>query len=673
MIAERTREVESTHTKRPYTRWLIPRFESLGSVVWLSIGTLTLLAAGFIIGLGSALLLAGTWLLSVGISRVSPWLGIPTSWAIAIVSEMTVVLLMSASVALVSPHTHGAAVNLSILSAPIFIAAALLIIAARMGRRAVKSRVFFDRIAVIVSATVVTALAGLSVRGTSYGVAWAMSGDARNHLLIMRATLFNGGITVDQLRSYPAGFNALAAVVSGSTSRADLSNGELLVHDIHALVGVYAVLVIAVACMVVAVLSAFITRSALLRGRSGITTSIVLLIAAMTAVSPLVLGTTLVDGFFSAYGALALSLASIAIALKALDREIRSPLPYAFLAPGALVLFVSWPILAIIPIALATFVAFVDCTRLIRERSAIEVKPRSLVRWLPHSLPMLSALAICVVTLQNLSKLKASFSLSGSTTPPNIWALPIIALISVSLALISSKTHRTFMLAVVWTIVVGTGVVLWLMHVPGGWQDLRWSYYSHKTLWLLVSSLIWVPFVPLIYIADRVIVAGREDRHVRNAISLGLAALAVIAGMSITTTAAEPLSKAAAGWQQPTAEVMSRVLTVADDNRAFVLWDVSDQGDDRLGNFWAAFTWTTTPTGLYQADPAMLPGGFAYWAYFYTEQIQDLCKVVNAYPEITVVTGTSGTLAQLNRSCGAGPYQVEVVAPITADSGGPSD
>lgn len=632
---------------------------SRGAAILLAAGLLTLIAAVFVIGIGAALLLAGTWVLSTGTSRLLPQRSAAAAWAIALICELSIVLSLSAVAAWISPHPQPPIINLGILLAPVLVGVVLIVIAIRSQRGAAGASLFFDRIAVMIAASVVLGVAALRSRGASYDIAWAMSGDARNHLLIVRASLFNGGLTVEQIRSYPAAFNAVAALVAGSTPRSPLSSGDLMLHDMRALAGVYLVLVIALACMIVAALASFISRRTSTQGASAVSMSLLLMVAASASASASVLGTALRDGSFSAYGGLAISLASVVIAMSALASRSRGPLIFAFLAPAIVLLFVSWTILAVIPVALAVAVIATFIVRSRRRNAPSAQGGARAGQLLLLALPLLAAAGIAAVTLVNLARLEASFRLTGSIASPNIWLLPIIALVLVGIAIVVPGIDRTLVIAMLVAVLIGVVTVVWLAHLPAGWRELTATYYSQKTLWLVAATLVWVPFLPLVLVADRVTARARA---IPVAVALSVASLAVVLGLSAATSVSQPVMQAVAGWQEPTARTITTVAKEADIHPSFVLWDYSPTGDDRLGNFWAALAWTTTESGQYKKTPAPLSGGLAYWAYFETgQQVQQLCPLVADYPAITVVTRSSDVPAELRQTCGASSYNVDVV------------
>ena len=627
---------------------------------WLAIGLLTLVAAVFVLGLGATLLLTGAWVLAVGLSRTIPRISVPASWAFAAVCEATIVLSLSGLCSLISRREQPPAVNIAILAAPILVGAVLAITASRRRRGRPAHGPFFDRIAILVAAIAVAAAGVLGARGASFGIAWAMSGDARNHLMIMRASIFNGGITVDQVRAYPAALNAIAGIISGSTSRAGLPSGELLLHDTRALAATYVLLGITVACMIVAAIAAFIPAKQPLRGAASVAATLVLLVAAGAAVSPLLLGTALVDGSFSAYGGLAIALASIVIALSALQDDELSVVKYVFLAPASLILFVTWTLLAVVSVGLIVVLAIGHLIWSVRHRGTTPRSGQRVLRAVLFGLPIVCVLVIAGAILINLHRLDEAFRFSGSINPVNVWLLPILASLLVVTAITAPPPHRRFAIAGLGVIALSIGVVLWLMHLPHGWRDLTPSYYSQKTLWLVVSAFVWVPFMPVLRLFTK---EESSSAKGRNAVAAGLASLTILVTLSAMTTVPEPISQAVEGWSQPSAEVITRVAQEADVRPSFVLWNYAAAGDDRLGNFWSALAWTTTTSGSYKVSPSDIPGGFAYWAYFESGQIDQLCKLVTAYPRITVVTSSLDTRTQLVASCGSGQYDIDLVAP----------
>ena len=152
--------------------------------------------------------------------------------------------------------------------------------------------------------------------GENYGVAWAMSGDARNEVFIMRSILMDGGLTVHQLRAYPAVIDNLMALISGAGGRAGLLPGADL-HDARAVATVYTLAGIAVALMLISTLFELLPstlRSSPVRLPLG--AFVVFFACAITSASPLVLGTALSGGFVDAYASLPVIIGGLVLVFR---------------------------------------------------------------------------------------------------------------------------------------------------------------------------------------------------------------------------------------------------------------------------------------------------------------------------------------------------------------------
>src|SRR5438105_2526044 len=201
------------------------------------------------LGLPATLLLVGGWLLATALSRL-PGLDGPVSWAAAVIVEVGLVSLASTALAAVLGHEHGRLPTLCLLALPALTGAAGVVVSRK---RATGAPSRWLMAAAVTSAGLSLPLL-LSTRGPNVRLAWAASGDARNHVLIMREVMGEGGLTLHELRNYPVLIDNLAGLLSAAGGRTGLQPGRLLLHDIDALVATYVVSGIAVALLIVSAL-----------------------------------------------------------------------------------------------------------------------------------------------------------------------------------------------------------------------------------------------------------------------------------------------------------------------------------------------------------------------------------------------------------------------------------
>ena len=616
--------------------------------MWAASGTAAVVLAVLTVGVPGALILVGAWLLAAALGRAVPKVSGTVSWAAAIVLQAVLLTGLSAAVALASPRPHGRLVNLAVLAGPVVLGlAAWLIVCARDGQRQVPR--YRSRSGLAIA----TIIAGLGLtryvasRGTDYGVAWAMGGDARNHILITRSLLTDGGLTARELRAYPAIVNNVIALISGAGGRSGLPPGQLMLHDARALAATYVLAGIAVALMLVAALIELLPRALARDSRLPPSVVVILFACAVTSASPLLLGTGLDGGFVTAYAALPIAIASIVLALRFCSEP--SPVTFALLGPATTVLLFAWSPLAVVPIVLLVLVTLVGLTRF-RRVAGGSGRRAPTWDWVAAAVVSLGALLITLGAIAvGWSRLRAQFSTTGSITTPQSRVMLLLGLVALAASLAARGRARRLQLVVPLVVAVAGGItVRWLASLS---SSAALSYYAAKSLWLFASCLVWVAFAPaLLLVTDEHRAECRSGKaEVARVVQAAAWSGVALIVLGFTTTVTDPLPAARTGWEQPAARTVAETVAAADKYRDFVLWEWSP-GHDRLGNFWAALAWDSTPSGTFV--PHSLPfGSLAAWAYVETGAISNLCTVVRAVPHIAVITRNPNLASQLRKAC----------------------
>jgi hypothetical protein len=634
---------------------------------WVVSGLAAVALALITIGLPATLVLAGGWLLAVGLGRAVLGITSPASWAAAVVVEVVVLSGISGLVALVSPRPHDRVVDLAILATPALLGVVLWIATAFSNpQRRIATPGALVGIALTVVFVGLGTVRWVASLGRDYGVAWAMSGDSRNEVFTMRSILAGGGLTVHQLRAYPAVVDNLMALISAAGGRTGLRPGDLMLHDAQAVASTYVLAGIAVALLLVAALIELLPGAA----RSSPTqvplgTLVVLSACAITSASPLVLGTALNGGFVDAYATLPVVISALVVALRFCSEP--SPLPLAVLGLATIVTLFSWSILAIAPGALVVFVAVLALRQSTRERSPW----RASWPWIGAGIVGMGGLLVTIgVVVSQRDRLRAQFVVPGAIITPQTRLIDILGLLALGLALTGRDRVRWLQMGASLVVVIAGVITLrWLISLPQ--SGTAWTYYAVKTLWLTVSALIWLGFAPVLLaiIARSTASSGRRWRtetvSVVGAASWSGVVLIII---GFGTTATDPLPMARAGWDQPSAAVVAEVVAAANTYPRFVLWQWADIGNERLGNFWASLAWDSTPDGTLIPYPPGLPGGLELWAYFETGSMSQLCTVVKAVPDITVITANSHLPSQLQPVCPRAVAKIVVVPGPSAGS-----
>ena len=638
----------------------ISRESLVGNVKWqrVAVGVVAIFSAIlalFAVGLEGTIVVGSAWLLAAAAGRVDSRLDGAVSWAIAVVAEFGTLFALSATVSMLSPHLHSRWVNLVTLCIPGLLAGAVLLVRRKTPQDG-EPHPRTWRVAASIQALALGVALWVATRRPNNGIAWAMSGDARIHVSLMRDILDSGGVTVSALKAVPVSVNAFMALISGAGDRGG-SVGDLMAHDARALATTYVLAGIATALMLAGALLEVLPSPARRAPRIG-AVWVVLLAVASLAASPFVLGMALADGFVTTYGALPVALAAIVLTLRVHAGPPHAILPLLLvaLAAATLLTFVSWTVLVVVPAA-TLVLTLVVAARALRScgRSAAPGRPsRRYAEWFAIAVGFATLLSLVVVIGSFWSELSVRLaSLGGSARHPFVFMPVALGLLALSFALSGGDAVLRRQMRVPLAVSAVSGItLLWLVYLPG--LGVTWTYYALKVSWITCASLFWVPFVPLVrWAAGAGRVGSRADPG-RVAVWIGAAAVSVCVGILLgsATTAPEPLVNAADGWTQPSAPIVTEAMKAADETRPFVFWEWSDPGNDRLGNFWAYLAWGTRPE--YREIPG-LDGGFNQWTYFYQWQMSDLCTLTHAVPLIVVHTEDHQLDGKVSQTCPAGP------------------
>lgn len=614
-----------------------------------------------VVGAAGTAVLAGGWLLACAVGRLVPALSGPPAWAVGVLGEVALVVGLSTVLGTVGMGRYPALVQSAVLAVPVAIGVVLVAVSWRSsGRRRPGAVPLPSRwpVALLVTAGGLAGFAVLGLLGRYFDVAWAMGGDARNHARMARELLGDGGMTLEFLRSAPAGANAFTAILAGAGGR-DVAAGHLLLDDANALADTYVLAAIAVAAMLAAAVLESLPRAAR-AARLTLPTAGVALIAGAGAVTPLLLGTTLADGFMSAYVVIALVLATLVLGLRAMAEPRALPIAVPVLVVATGLTLATWPVIVVLPMALLVLVAVLPAA------PADGPGPGPRLVLAVRVLAGVSVVGFAGVLVLSWASLRNAFGLSGAITPPASWLLPALLLMAAAVALApwahvttpgpdDESASRRRVLAV--PVVVGAvgAVTVVALRVLADGPGLGWSYYAFKTSWLVACCLVWVPLVPLAAAAARWTTpdSGAVARRLTavRAAGVAAAAAAVVLALGNATAAPEPLVAAARGWGSPSAQAVGDAVEAADRGGPFVFWGWSDFGNDRLANFWAALAWSTDDDGLWVSNPAA-ERSFALWAYFADgTTTSTLCELVVAEPDIIVYTRDDDLGLDLEASC----------------------
>ncbi len=614
-------------------------------------GTLATLVAGLTIatvGFPSFLLVVGAWSFAALINRRVSALAGPASWAAGIIIEAVIVLAQSALLAILYPHSDPQWVDVGVLLVPLVVAGALewrLTSSSRQPVEPSKTERSAEPYLVVTCVVLIEAMfEAVKLRGHDFGLTWFMGGDGRNHVVADRSILHAGGITLKEMSSYPALFNALAAVVDGAGGRANVSAGILMVRDVQAMTALVVLSCVGTALCLVAVAVEMLPQSDRPARRLPLYLWVPLGACGSIAVGAFVLSLGASGGFFSAMGSLTFTLASLALGLRLVQHYSHATL---IALTFALVLVVgSWTFLVVVP-AVALVFGYVMGIRQLRAYRHSRSQTRISVAVMGVS--ALCLLAVVAALVEHRATLLAQMRIGGGIVGPNpglFYWLGIVVVLSVALASNATQRWARLLLVVEFAALFVTVSRIRSVH-PGG---ASWSYYATKMLWLATATLLWVPFMALL---DVMRLATRFVRNVgwRVVANVTLAVAGssgVLWSLGHETPFTFPLAWAWFGSTIPSPQEVQLVTHEATLGGPFVIWDYSTPFQDELGNFWSALTWDYRPNGTEKAARGAI--SFVNWSAEENGSNAALCQITSEY-RLRVVTRNARLISSLEATC----------------------
>ena len=619
------------------------------------VGTaLVLVLAAVTVGVAEALIFLGVVLLAWAVRRLFPEVSGPSSWAVGLLVEVSLLVVMSLAFSLLlhGPYARWEAVLQLVV--PVVVGLAFGTWRGPAGHGdPVREPSARSLLALVVSAVVLVAYLILQHRGKNYGIAWAMSGDARDHIQIARTVISSGGLTIHELKSYPAIVNSVSAIMSVANGRSGLLPGDLMVHDAQAVASTFVLSIIGIATLFMASVYQFVPKTVRELRRIPVALTTTLLACAGIAITPLVLGTTLNEGYLSAYGALPVALAVVVLALDLCDRPSFPML--VLLGVGTVLTMFSWTMLVIVPGAASLIVALVYLRRVFVHRNELRAYLRDRWVWVlgaAFSFGLIVILAIATVVQRRI--LETQLSYPGAIVAPSEDLLFIFGLVALGFLCISPTSLRKIRLVIpIACAVFGTIAVHWINTLAHN-RGPAWTYYAAKTEWLVVASILWVAFVPVAIYASRIRGTTRKDswQPVLGTIQALVFSTIIYLLLAATTPLTSPLPIAFGGWTQPAAKEVSIVQQIGNMKAPFAVWNYLNAADDRLGDFWAGLIWDTTGTGVRkQGHPVGPYSSFIEWAYFEQDTTPSICDVAKSSPGVIIVTSDASLKGAMEQSC----------------------
>jgi hypothetical protein len=596
-------------------------------------------------------MMAGAWSFSAIINKWFGALAGPASWAAGLVVEVAFLGGESAVMALVWPRTQPQIVDVALLTIPLVVAFGLywfLSTARRLRAQRARSKVSAEPWLALIAIILIEAMfEAIKLHGHDFGLTWAMGGDARNNVAFNRNILSTGGVTLHQMKSYPALINALCALLDGAGGRANLSTAVLLVRDIQALVAIIILSSIATALFFIAAAAEAFSRGT--KYVEQLPPYLVISLGACGSISvgAFILGLGLSGGFVSALGCLALTGASLVLGMRLLrgyDNVILAMLTLALFLVVA-----SWTFLIDVPGA-ALILGYwrgIQHARALRRQERDSREAQVTVWFVGVSalclFGVIGALFINGPVLA--SQLKASGGIVGPNPRLFVW-LGIACLAGVLVA--TSKTQRLVRLVPLGVFVVSAVLIFWIRSFhPAG---VDWTYYATKMIWLATATLLWVPFIILVDVVrlTNELIAKVGPRRMASAALSVAGSTVLLWGIGHETPFPFPWTWAFVGSTIPSPQELQLVTHEANIGGPFVIWQISTPFEDQQGNFWSALTWEYNPNGTIRITKGKM--SFVNWAAWENGSLSALCLAVSDN-QMRVVTFNPRLVPTLRVTC----------------------
>ena len=450
--------------------------------------------------------------------------------------------------------------------------------------------------------------------------AWAMSGDARNHLLTTEAIVQAGGWTF--LTAYPALENSLVALVSLPREGGPL--GTALILDVQTMAQVMVVILLILgllAGLVAAGRIAVLSAGAQLRAA----------VASCLVVSPLLLGGTLIGGFHAVPLAV-LIVVAVTGWLVLTDHSWWAAAGVA--AVGSVLLATAYPLIA--PIAVGVFLGW-WLTR-------APGPSRALVLPGVVTIAALAALGLVLWVVAARPDLVAILVAAGGIarrSPPLLLAPLAVAVVSWVVVRTWAQTRAIAVVAVGGVFVAV--VVAWLV-----WLAADYSYYAEKTLWLGAVGLLPVAAARLDPMPSDTI-----RRSLAPALTLGVMSFVplLFGGGGVLLPSITVLQ----GWWSPSAAQVQVVQELPDRADHNYLWRIYGADADRPVNNWLS-TWNAPTGDINFSQPALS------WTSAPTAVVaQTYCDWLTAQPDSIVWTADPASAKALRSECDVSGSRVQVL------------
>jgi hypothetical protein len=492
------------------------------------------------------------------------------------------------------------------------------------------------------------------IRSGVGSLAFALSGDSRNHIWLAWFLNLNNGLDVNDLNWYPVFPNQVLAIFSNFGNVDKSFTRSALDSFFHSMGFVTALLMISISCL--------FAQIARIKLNDSISSTVSLFLAAVPFFG-FYFGVSLADGFYSALFCIFLILLLLYFYLSTGKQNDKKSLFAILIACNLLTVLIaaSWTIFVFIPLLL-NFILVLKHFRM-KKFLIFSLSSSFLSAYLSSQL-YFSGLG------NNLLKLSGSIN-----------ALPIalawfLGLCSFFLMLFWIFSKQYFYVQIIAPLLLMTLVVSYLSFIQNPGE--RWNYYPAKVAWVVFFvyfPIMFIDFLLILLIALNFVSRRffKDAGVIFDTNFLRIVFLPIVFYLVIVVTLipakmfennqiprwnAIPNFKS---WQAPSAQVVDTLSNPvsAVTKSSIIYWDYFDPSNDRLANFYSAmlsdadYSQKTWPNNVISS-----------WAY--TEvpgQIASLCELLEANDNKTTVIRTKNRdlLLQVDGRCNVDTNLVSVV------------
>ena len=465
----------------------------------------------------------------------------------------------------------------------------------------------------------------LMSKGIGYFLAWSGSGDSRNHVqTIYKKITSDGHLDLIDIGSPLLPHTIATLLNSGSPFGLGNDSNPRLLSDWTSYSLTWALLISILGYAFAAVWEVALPQTP--------KKSVFLLLAPASALAltPLALGTFLLDGFITATaGAISVAFAT-ALLLEKSSKSSNTNLFSLFLVLTLALFSWTFVVISVLIMTIPLYLKWLD------------LPSKSFWMWARVFVTVVAVALTCYrFTTYYSDYFLSALSNKGSISPahPNTFKILLVAIVLLAALSSRTKSPTIFQLSLV---ALSASSLILILNKASGIPLTHLNYYSTKAMMILFVGLLPVVliFIPVLF---RFMDANNSYSTFRILMASGLIGLLTHMSAQYVSPYPRILGQINDGWQGPNANTVTEVLSLTNDPlNPVVYFDylAPETGENRLANFWLGT----------HADP------WAYhvsWAYFgdQTGDYPAFCFLNRGYPLMTVYTTDTNLRSKMRAYC----------------------